>query len=331
MITVIVPIYNTEKYLKRCIDSILEQTYKEIELILVNDGSTDKSEDICKEYLKNDNRIIYYKIENGGQGRARNYALDRCNGEWISFIDSDDWIENDMFEKMINMAETNECDIAICGWYRNHGFKQIEQPTIKDVKYYNNLELMKEYLSSNIITSSMCNKIYKKKLWEDTRFPELRAREDAAVLYKILSKSKKAVYIGESKYIQYVRPGSTERQGFSINKMNIINESRNMKTFINEKYPELSDIVAVRPAKYCANLMAEIVEKFSFKRNRKIYDELYNQLSQELSKDYSENVKKSQEYIYLQSVLAHQRLFKFKAYKSGIKIIIVDMVKKIIK
>lgn len=326
MITVIVPIYNTEKYLKRCLNSIINQTYKNLEIILVDDGSSDGSSVICDEYKKKDDRITYYRLENGGQGKARNYALDRCHGEWIAFVDSDDWIEKDMYEKMINIAEDNHADIAVCGWYRNHSFQQREQPSLKFIKSYNNFEFMREYLETQIITSSMCNKIYRSYLWENIRFPIVRAREDAAILYRIIAKSKKAVYIGESKYIQYVRPGSTERIGFTESKMHIIDVSYEMKRFIEEYYPELYDSVALRTAKYCVSLMSEIISGFSLKQNKDYYYKLYDKLCNELSLEYSENVRKSSDYKGLKEIIYHQNIFKFKTYIVGIKNCIVDYI-----
>lgn len=329
MITVIVPIYNTEKYLKRCIDSIINQTYTNLEIILVDDGSTDNSSIICKEYEKNDNRIKYYKKKNEGQGQARNYGLERAKGDWISFVDSDDWIEKDMYKDMIEASKEYKSDLVICGWYRNHGFKQIEQPCPQKAQKYNNEELIKEYLAGNFITSSMCNKIYKKVLWDNIRFPSIRAREDAAILYQILAKSEHSIHIGKSKYIQYVRPGSTERQGFNKNKLEIINITKQTQKFIYEKYPNLYDYIALKPAKYCANLMQEILYSFKYNKNKREYEMLYSYLKEELFLDYSNNIIHSSDYQELLYILKHQNLFKIKAYVIGIKIFIIDFIKNI--
>lgn len=328
MLTVIVPIYNTEKYIKRCIESILNQTYKDLELILVNDGSTDTSGEICKGYAENDNRIIYYEIENGGQGRARNYALDRCCGDWIAFVDSDDYIELDMFEKMLGSAKENNADIAVCGWYRDHGFQKRVQPCPQEIQVYDSKELLKAYIETPYITASMCNKIYKKKLWQEIRFPELRAREDATIVYKVLAESKKTVHMAEPKYIQYVRPGSTERQGFTRDKMKSIEINESLKTFVSEKYPDLKDLVELLPAKSCVNLMKEILQSFSYTSNRKDYLELYNKFRSELSKDLPESVKSSNDYVDLKKIENEHWKFKINAYLSGLKIVIVDLVKK---
>lgn len=329
MISVIIPIYNTKPYLKRCIDSILNQTYHDLEVILVDDGSTDGSKDICLDYLKQDSRVVYYRLKNGGQGRARNYALDRCKGDWISFVDSDDWIENDMYESMLSRATMDDVDLVICGWTRYHGFQYREQPRPEGIQHYNNKELMKSYLQTPFVTSSMCNKLYRFKLWETVRFQELRAREDVAVLYKILAQSKGAVHIGESKYVQYVRYGSTEKSGFNINKINSVEIAHEMRNFVKYKYPDLYDYVALRPAQYCSSLMKEIVKSFQFnKENKGIYGSLYKQLFDELQIEYSAEVLQSYEYKKLKKITDRQLAFVLKSYLEGIREILIELLKK---
>ena len=230
MISVIVPIYNTDKYLSKCLNSILNQTYKDIELILVDDGSTDNSSAICKQFKEKDNRVIYYS----GQGAARNYALDRCHGEWIAFIDSDDWIEKDMFENMITEAKKSNSDIAICGWYKSYGFKKRKQSKPDTITIFNNIELLQEYFLGNTITPMIWNKIYKSNLWKNIRFPEIKSKEDTAVLYKVLSNTHKAVHVGQSKYVHFIRPESTERKKFSNDKLYLIDIAKEKKAYIEK-------------------------------------------------------------------------------------------------
>ena len=115
-ITVIVAVYNTEKYLRKCVDSILNQTYQDLEIFLVDDGSSDSSSSICDDYAKADKRIKVMHKSNGGQGSARNLALDAATGELIGFIDSDDWIDADMYEFLLSKAISENADIVECGW-----------------------------------------------------------------------------------------------------------------------------------------------------------------------------------------------------------------------
>ena len=112
-VSVIIPVYNAEKYLEKCIESVVNQTLKDIEIILINDGSTDGSEEICKKYLS-DERVIYYSKENEGLAAARQDGIERASGEYIGFVDSDDWVEPDMYEKMYAAAKSNNSDVVYC-------------------------------------------------------------------------------------------------------------------------------------------------------------------------------------------------------------------------
>ena len=190
---------------------------------------------------------------------------------------------------------------------------------------------MKEYLKSTIISASMCNKIYKSYIWDNIRFPETRAKEDSAIMYKVLSKSKKTVHIGKPKYIQYVRPGSTERRGFSEDKIYIIKESDKMKSYIQDEYPNLYYLVELRPAKYCINLMQEIISSFKLKKYKSIYNNLFDTLVKEMNKEYSNEVKKSKDYIYINDIMSNQKKFIIKSYIVGIKDKLIDIVKFVFK
>ena len=116
-ITVIVPVYNVENYLNKCLDSILKQTYQNLEIIVVNDGSTDNSGTICQEYAQKDNRIVYIEKDNGGLSDARNAGLDRMTGSYVTFVDSDDWIEQDYVEVLYNKLTEYQADIAVGNYY----------------------------------------------------------------------------------------------------------------------------------------------------------------------------------------------------------------------
>lgn len=171
-ISIIVPVYNTEKYLERCINSIINQTLENIEIILINDGSTDNSLDICKRYENEDNRIKLFSINNSGAGAARNIGLDYAKGEYIGFVDSDDWVEYYMFETLYNIAIETDVDIVSSNFYRNYTDKQIKN----DIKFESGLfnkqdiknKILPELICSEKLTSdipsNMWTKIYKKVL-----------------------------------------------------------------------------------------------------------------------------------------------------------------------
>ena len=185
-VSIIVPIYNTSKYLKKCIDSLLNQTLKDIEIILINDGSTDNSEDIVKLYK--DKRIVYKSKKNEGIGKTRNLGITLAKGKYISFIDSDDYVTPDFCEKMYNKAIKDNCDIVICNYYENNnGIKKINFKPFKDSSLKENPGII------NSINLGPCNKIYKKELFnnKDIRFEENLKYEDAPFVCKILYEAKR--------------------------------------------------------------------------------------------------------------------------------------------
>lgn len=186
-VSIIVPIYNTSKYLNGCIKSLLHQTLEDIEIILINDGSTDESESIIKKYK--DKRIKYISKKNEGIGKTRNLGIDTATGEYLSFIDSDDYIEPNFCEVMYEKAIKDKCDIVICDYYEDHnyGLKEIRFPTFKDASLKENPDIL------NIVNLGPCNKIYKKSLFKnkENRFVENLKYEDAPLVVKLLLNAKK--------------------------------------------------------------------------------------------------------------------------------------------
>lgn len=214
LVTVIVPVYNVEIYLKKCIESILYQTYENIEIILVDDGSTDNSGAICDEYLHKDSRIIVIHKDNGGLGSARNAALDVCNGEYISFVDSDDWIEKDFIESLTEYASSDT--VTCCGYNEVFPDKVVNNDVDEFYKCTSLefVELLLDYeiarangSKNNPIGNYMCNKLWPKQCFANLRFPCCRF-EDIYVSMDLILKTKKAVVIPGSKYNYLQRSGS---------------------------------------------------------------------------------------------------------------------------
>lgn len=209
MISIIVPVYNVEKYLERCIESILNQTFKDFELILVNDGSKDKSGDICNQLKMIDSRIKVIHQCNKGLSAARNTGLENINGKYVMFIDSDDCIHNRTLEIMISVLEENNADICVADFCR---FSDTKEIMFRDVKYneirtYSNISIQHQYFDSNVETAryvSACWKLYKRELFDDVRFPVGRLFEDEYVTYKIFDLAKNIVEIDIPLYFYYV-------------------------------------------------------------------------------------------------------------------------------
>ena len=170
LISIIIPVYNVEQYLPKCLDSILAQTYKNLEIILVNDGSQDNSGKICDDYAKKDTRIKVIHQKNGGVAAARNMGLSIANGEWIGFLDSDDWIEQDMFEYLLNLTLKYDADVAQCGIFfeDNINIKEIQYPKKEYFAPYG----IEKFTNSDmqLIINSVCNKLYRADIIRDIRY-----------------------------------------------------------------------------------------------------------------------------------------------------------------
>ncbi len=186
-ISVIVPVYNVEKWLEECVESIVNQTYKNLEIILVDDGSIDKSSEICDDWKIRDSRIKVIHKKNGGLSSARNAGLDICTGEYIAFIDGDDYIKDNMFECLINIAEENNVDVVKCKMYLYYDETNTTKINpLKANKYYDKEELLKcFYYHKDNIAGGMCDKLFKKYLFDSIRFPEGLNTEDYFVLSEI--------------------------------------------------------------------------------------------------------------------------------------------------
>ena len=240
-ISIIVPIYNSEKYLNKCIDSLINQTEKNIEIILVNDGSTDNSEEIIKEYK--DKRIKYYKNKNQGIGKTRNFGIEQATGSYIMFVDSDDYIEKNACEKMYNKAVNENLDVVLCDFYKEYDNGNIEEIHTNS---FNNSSLKE---NPNIITDYLCPwaKIYDRKLIIDNniKFVENLKYEDAPFVIKALCTAKKIGKIDEclNYYLIHDNSETTVRDKKCFDILQIIDIIRNYTNdfdYLKEKIDELT-------------------------------------------------------------------------------------------
>ena len=166
MLSVIVPVYNTPMYVRQCIESILNQTYTNLEMIIIDDGSTDESSAICQSLT--DDRIHYFYIANGGLSAARNYGIDKAQGEWIAFVDSDDWIDPDMYSKLIQLAEDTHADVCACDIAYEYQDKTVPMSIESAVyRYQNVLEKTICFYAHGSFRNAAWNKIYKRELFKD--------------------------------------------------------------------------------------------------------------------------------------------------------------------
>ncbi|MDD2494937.1 MAG: glycosyltransferase family 2 protein [Tissierellia bacterium] len=285
-ISIIVPYYNSEKYISKCIDSILNQTLSNFELILVDDGSTDNSYNICNTYASKDNRIILLQKENGGQGTARNMGLDIAKGDYIGFVDSDDFIQPEMYSIMYNSCIKNNAEMSICGFNIYRSEKIQPKPVNKHPKKeFNNFELMHYYLTTQIINGGPCNKVYKKSLFNNLRFPPLRMREDSYLMPHIFLKVNKAIYTGDNLYNWHQTLNSTERSKFNLNDLNALESINSLYGVVEKHYPSLIKLVIKKRTLTNVDLMKKILHTNQYKK----YKHIYYLLREYICKDYSLN------------------------------------------
>ena len=213
LLSVIIPVYNVEEYLAKCVDSILNQTYRNLEVILVNDGSTDGSGAICDTYLPKDARVKVIHKENGGLSSARNAGMDAAKGEYISFIDSDDWIEADSYEHLLGLMEKYQVKLVCGGNWDVDGATGEKTLGICPQKeeYVTGEEFVGKMFLWDGCDSSVCDKVFHRSLLENFRFPEGQVSEDVAITYKIVLGAERAVLSAYPFYNYYHRVGSISR------------------------------------------------------------------------------------------------------------------------
>ncbi len=228
-LSIIVPVYKVEPYLRRCVDSILAQTFRDFELILVDDGSPDGCPDICDEYAAKDSRIIVIHQKNQGVSAARNAALDIARGEYIGFVDSDDWIEPEMYEKLIDAIKENGTDVAICGSAYADESGVSYRTAEKNELSLDQEELIKELFGKpNRIGGGCCTKVFCKKCLDNTRFdPAVAYAEDWIFLFNVfLHCPRGGKKIADPCYQVFERPNSATRGNSVMPYYRIISSSK---------------------------------------------------------------------------------------------------------
>ena len=196
MLSIIVPVYNAEKFLYRCIESILAQTYTDFELLLVNDGSIDCSLEICEQYIKQDKRVKIFTQKNCGVSVARNTGIENATGEFVTFVDADDWIEPQMYEKMMKrFSEEMSVDIVIGGFVRQKSDRIIPVLKKKEETIYTTKNALQELLVGKIFRGELCDKIYRKSLLDNIRLDSaIAVAEDLLFNWLVFQKARSILY-----------------------------------------------------------------------------------------------------------------------------------------
>lgn len=266
-VSIIIPIYNVEEYLEQCIDSVLAQTHKEIEVILVDDGSPDNCGAICDNYSMKDSRIRVIHKKNGGLSSARNAGLDIATGEYIMFIDSDDFIEQDMVEALLTLKAESSADIVCCGAYQYSKGKQpyiIKRTVSKNkIETYGQSDALKKLILRTIDCSS-CNKLYPKELIGSTRFIDGRNNEDRPFLFELYQRCNTIAYCNKVYYYYRVREGSITYQ-INERSFDVIKNTNELEKIIIEKNLDLKKEIKLFKV-FVSILLARNIQKGGFKQ-----------------------------------------------------------------
>jgi glycosyltransferase involved in cell wall biosynthesis len=240
LISVIVPVYNAEKYLPKCIESIQNQTYRNLEIILVNDGSTDNSLAICYQYSEKDKRIIVITQENKGVSSARNSGLDIATGDYIGFVDSDDYIAPDMYEQLLSACLENDADISECGYYIvSESDKIISSSSLKNGIVDGKYESSKAYVLRENTTPLVWNKLYRRRILERVKYSNFRYADDVWFNSRAFYECQRKITISECYYYHLRHKKSTMNAPFKAEKLEMIEAAKDVYEFYKTRFEDL--------------------------------------------------------------------------------------------
>lgn len=279
LISIIIPVYKVEKYLEKCIQSVINQTYENLQIILVDDGSPDNCGKICDEYAKKDHRIEVIHKSNGGLSDARNKGLEIAKGEYIGFVDSDDYIEADMYEVLYNLLKQYNADVSICNFYTVSQGKISIKNAENGIKEYNRIEILKEILLDKNIQSYAWNKLYKKELFDEIKYPIGKKYEDIGTTFFLLEKCNKVVVTGKSEYYYINRQDSIVNNVTETTITDYIELIMQRYDYIEENIKELSSYnkdYLKRILKTAEKDIKSLNEVGDY--TKKKYEELYNKV-----------------------------------------------------
>lgn len=224
-VSLILPVYNVEKYLVECLESICEQTYRNLEIIIVNDGSTDRSGMICEKYQKKDARIQYIKRKNGGLSAARNLGLKYATGEYVVFVDSDDFIKSSMVSSLVKVMDLEHTDIVCCNYDVCNEQSEViktHKIHIKSMQLFTRQEAINVLFYEKFFQCYAWNKMYKRDLFTNIKYPEGRLYEDIITTYQLFGRSEKIAFISDSLYCYRQRVGSITQKQFNPKSYDLI-------------------------------------------------------------------------------------------------------------
>ena len=288
LLSVIVPVYRVEQYLDRCVESIVGQTYPNLEIILVDDGSPDNCPAMCDGWAEKDSRIRVIHKPNGGLSSARNAGIDAAAGRYLAFVDSDDYIGPNMYETMISAMERTGAGIACCGRYIVRGGIQRPMHCMDRETVFSPAEAIKELLLCGCVEESACDKVYERQLFRDLRFPVGEINEDIVIMPRLLDRSRKIVHVGKPFYYYWQEGASITRSSCSSKKRIILDHLDGIEQFLQTVHPELLPYFAALQARYCQSILYLLLDN---PRVRQEYQADYREFYARFRESFPQYVK----------------------------------------
>lgn len=264
LISVIVPVYNVEKYIRRCVDSIIGQTYKNLEILLVDDGSNDLSTEICDEYAEIDMRVRVFHKKNGGLSSARNLGLENAKGEYVGFVDSDDWIEKDTYSYCIDLIKNENCKVDVVQFGMSCVKDEKEQVKVRKEKItrHENKDILNYLMIQSTKTDSYFSVVrclFSRNILQDERFPLGRVNEDIVFKYRVLDKASVIIDSNCIKYYYFQGAGSITTDGLKKRDFDLYIAAGELKALTDkEDYGEIKKMGEVKYARTSFSLLCKI-------------------------------------------------------------------------
>ncbi len=314
LISVIVPVYNVEDYLEKCVDSIINQTYKNLEIILIDDGSTDSCPSFCDELKKRDKRIKVVHKSNGGLSSARNKGLDIAKGSLISFVDSDDYMEESMLEELKNNMDKYSSDIAVCDFYTVIGSKK-QTHSYKEKEFVLEEKQKFDYLDNEYgnLTVYAWNKLYKKSLFDEIRYPDGKIFEDSHIICELLEKARRVSYVVKPLYNYIMRKDSIIHT-FTIHHFDKVDSfNKKIEFFKNKEYYDLMVEEKNRKVRFLVTSLAKLKH---FNRHEKEVGKKYHNELVNTSKSiqWKKASKVTKNFKVLRKVYIYFKFLEYKMY-----------------
>lgn len=309
IISIIVPVYNVEQYLDKCVDSVVKQTVQDIEIILVDDGSTDSSGALCDAWEKKDSRITVIHKENGGLSDARNAGIRHSSAPYIGLIDSDDYIKPDMFEVLLNNLKKTGADLSMCGYADVYGSNVKNDNNDKSTETWTQEQTIREILLSKKESVHAVTKLYKRELFDHVEYPYGKVSEDAFVIMDILDQIKKAVYTPYAGYYYVHREGSIKTGAYKPRDKNRIEAHSKNLDYITKKWPALTKLAEGRLLDAYLVLGEKMVMN-GLEKSHPDYKMVFSYLRKHVFSAYGSPAMNLSKKIRITTILIHPALYK---------------------